>query len=152
MIWPLSPHVVRGSHFSFFLSQESRIKIRRKQSIFLPSSISAEPTSSRSKLKIFKPQTQKQSIFAVIQPTLSDLVWGWHSLSSPSSTQSINIATDCWSLQLHHYSHRLSYVCMTMCVAYIRLLNVLVLPSVAVCAQLSVCLSSLLDNCCIAVV
>ncbi len=86
----------------------------------------------------------KSNIFSLSynQPC-SCLVWDWQSLSLPS-THSINIAPDRWesSLWLHHYSHCLSAVCMT----------VLVLLSVAVCAQLSVCLSSFLDTCCISLI
>lgn len=130
-IWPLSLYVTRGSLLFCPSIQAEKNKAHKKN------------RGNKTNTLSFSIKTHRQSVPTVIKPTYPTLVWCWH-LSSPSFGHSIN-AAGC-NVRLHHYSRCLSHDC----VAYIRLLNVLVLLGEEVCAQLSVCIFSLLDNCCIA--
>lgn len=92
----------RGSFFP--LSLESTRKIRSCRSVFFsakPPSITLMPTSRSKFLKTENLQNQalESNLLSLSsEETGPCLACDWQPLSSPSSTHSINIASDCWKL------------------------------------------------------
>lgn len=131
---------IASAHFPILPYLTSVALCHHRSSFSFCPSIQAEKTNRKKPNTLsFSIKTQRHSDSIIIQPTRPTLVWCRHLLSSPS----FNTARDCWCVRLHHY---VAACLMTACCLH-KAPECVGLGE-EVCAQLSVCIFSLLDHCC----